>query len=370
MCGRIELVRRLLTWLLTIDSPDEDVRRRGRTLAILAVALIVLIILLVPLVVLGTPTPGVFIILAVGAIAYLIVLALARRGHVTAGGWLIVAMLILGTFSALASSPQQFTSLYFLVLPLLVASLVLRAMQVWIVLAVILIGLGAIVVATPNALSQPTIQTTVFSGALLLGTVALLGFLSGRSTAGALAEAHTARVAAEAAAERLEQANVALEARVGERTAALQGALAEVENRAAAQARLLEENQQQREMIRDLSVPVLPVSTATLVMPLVGTLDSQRLALAQEQALGAIERARARYLALDITGVPLVDSQVAQGLIGVVRAARLLGTEVVLVGVRPEVAQALVGLGIDLRGIRTFSDLHSAIEGVVIGEER
>jgi rsbT co-antagonist protein RsbR len=362
-------MRRLITWLLTIDSPDEDVRRRGRTLAILAVAMIVLVVLVIPLVLLTMPTATVFVILVVGTVGYVIVLALAQRGHVTAGGWLIVAMLILGTISALASAPQQFAGLYFLVLPLLVASLVLRAAQVWIVLAMILIGLGALVVATPNVLSQPTVLTTVFSGALLLVTVALLGFLSGRSTAGALEEARAARVAAEAAAERLEQTNVALEARVGERTSALESALAEVETRAAVQARLLEENQQQREMIRDLSVPVLPVSTATLVMPLVGTLDSQRLALAQEQALGAIERVRARYLALDITGVPLVDSQVAHGLIGVVQAARLLGTEVVLVGVRPEVAQAIVGLGIELRGIRTFSDLQSAIEGVVIGKE-
>jgi rsbT co-antagonist protein RsbR len=363
------LMRRLITWLLRIDSPDEDVRRRGRTLALLAVALIVLILLFIPLVLLTTPTVTVFVILATGAVGYLVVLALARRGQVTSGGWLIVAMLILGTLGALASSPQQFTSLYFLVLPLLVSSLVLRAAQVWAVLALILIGLGAVVVATPNALSVPAIQTTVFGGALLLITVALLGFLSGRSTAGALAEARAARIAAETAAERLEQTNSDLEARVGERTAALQSALGEVETRAAAQARLIEENQQQREMIRDLSVPVLPVSQATLVMPLVGTLDSQRLALAQEQALGAIERARARYLALDITGVPLVDSQVAAGLIGVVQAARLLGTEVVLVGVRPEVAQALVGLGIELRGIRTFSDLQSAIEGIFVEEE-
>jgi rsbT co-antagonist protein RsbR len=59
--------------------------------------------------------------------------------------------------------------------------------------------------------------------------------------------------------------------------------------------------------------------------------------------------------------VPVVDSQVAQGLLQVVAAARLLGAVVVLVGIRPEVAQALVGLGIDMRTIRTFSDLQSAL---------
>jgi rsbT co-antagonist protein RsbR len=103
-------------------------------------------------------------------------------------------------------------------------------------------------------------------------------------------------------------------------------------------------------------------------MPLVGTLDSTRLELTQDLALDAIGRAHARHLVLDITGVPLVDSQVAQGLVSVVQSARLLGSEVVLVGVRPEVAQAIVGLGIDLRGVRTFSDLRSAINGVTKAE--
>jgi rsbT co-antagonist protein RsbR len=66
-------------------------------------------------------------------------------------------------------------------------------------------------------------------------------------------------------------------------------------------------------------------------------------------------------LIIDITGVPVVDTQVAQGLLQVVDAARLLGAEVVLVGIRPEVAQALVGLGVDMHAVRTFSDLQSVL---------
>lgn len=117
----------------------------------------------------------------------------------------------------------------------------------------------------------------------------------------------------------------------------------------------------QRDLIREMSVPVLPISRDTLVMPLVGALDSARLAQIQEQALGRLEATRARRLLLDITGVPVVDSQVAQGLLSVVQAARLLGAEAILVGIRPEVAQAIVGLGLDLGGVRTHSDLHSAL---------
>jgi rsbT co-antagonist protein RsbR len=106
---------------------------------------------------------------------------------------------------------------------------------------------------------------------------------------------------------------------------------------------------------------VLPVSDSTLVMPLVGALDTERLRLLQDQALQAIERAHARTLILDITAVPIVDSPVAQGLIVVVRAARLLGTEVLLVGVRSEVAQAIVGLGLSLPGLQSYNNLQGAL---------
>lgn len=152
-----------------------------------------------------------------------------------------------------------------------------------------------------------------------------------------------------------------LEELVVARTSALQAALGEVESHAANQERLLAENTQQREMIRGLSVPVLPVMSDTLIMPLVGTLDQARLEQMQQQALQAIERSAARRLLLDITGVPFLDSDVAQGLVSVVQAARLLGAEVVLVGIRPEVAQTVVGLGLDLRGMRTFNDLQTAL---------
>src|SRR5262249_60205332 len=115
----------------------------------------------------------------------------------------------------------------------------------------------------------------------------------------------------------------------------------------------------------ELSVPVLPISPTTLVMPLVGAFDETRLHIVQEQALQTIERSAARALVLDITGVPVVDAEVAAGLVGVVRAARLLGAEGVLVGVRPEVAQAIVGLGLPLDNVRTAATLQDGLAGVL-----
>jgi rsbT co-antagonist protein RsbR len=118
--------------------------------------------------------------------------------------------------------------------------------------------------------------------------------------------------------------------------------------------------------MREMSVPVIPISAETLIMPLVGALDSERLLLLQSQALQAVERSSARSLILDITGVPVVDSQVAQGLLAVVQATRLLGAETVLVGVRPEVAQAIVGLGLSLQGMRTSSNLQALLSQSVM----
>jgi rsbT co-antagonist protein RsbR len=142
---------------------------------------------------------------------------------------------------------------------------------------------------------------------------------------------------------------------VAERTTALQAALAEVQARADEQALLLAELEQQRGTIREISVPVIPISATTLVMPLVGALDTARMRQVQEQA---------HHLILDITGVPIVDDQVAKGLLTVMEAARLLGTQVMLVGIRPEVAQAIIGLGLNLQGIYTASDLQSALKHV------
>jgi rsbT co-antagonist protein RsbR len=162
----------------------------------------------------------------------------------------------------------------------------------------------------------------------------------------------------------LRDIRTSLEASVARRTADLRAALSDVESRAEEQARLLGEIAQQRTMLRDLSVPVIPINAHTLVMPLVGALDSDRLRQLQEQSLQALSRTSARNLVLDITGVPIVDTHVAQGLLMTVRSARLLGAEVTLVGIRPEVAQTIVGIGIDLRDVRTFSDLQSALDRV------
>ena len=144
--------------------------------------------------------------------------------------------------------------------------------------------------------------------------------------------------------------------------AELQEILAEMESRAASQARLIAENERQRTTIRDLSVPVLPIGHATMLLPLIGALDAARLEFVRDEALKAIHDSSARTLLIDITGVTMLDEQVANGLIALGQAAGLLGVEVALVGIRAEGAQILAGLNVDLSRLRTYRDLEVALD--------
>jgi rsbT co-antagonist protein RsbR len=125
---------------------------------------------------------------------------------------------------------------------------------------------------------------------------------------------------------------------------------------------------QQDEMIRaqaaalaELSTPLIPISKDIVVMPLIGLLDSQRAQQVMSTLLTGISETGAEVAILDITGVSVVDTQVANGLIRAARAASLLGAEVVLTGIRPDVARTLVGLGADLQDIATRGTLQSGI---------
>jgi rsbT co-antagonist protein RsbR len=152
-----------------------------------------------------------------------------------------------------------------------------------------------------------------------------------------------------------------LEQTIAEQTADLRQALIDAENQAAEQKRLLEENRHQRQALQELSVPLLPVDRQTLVLPLIGNLDDERMQALFDRALGAAERSTIRRLIIDISGVPLIDTQVARGLTQVVRALNLLGTEAIIVGVRPEVAETIVSLGLQFGEVRIFRDLEAAI---------
>jgi rsbT co-antagonist protein RsbR len=119
---------------------------------------------------------------------------------------------------------------------------------------------------------------------------------------------------------------------------------------------------QQLEAIRELSTPVLQLRAGELILPIIGMIDTQRARQITEGLLRAIRANRARVVVMDITGVPAVDSKVANHLLQTVQAARLMGAAVIVTGLSAEVAQTLVTIGVDLSSLNTLSDLQSGIE--------
>jgi PAS domain S-box-containing protein len=113
--------------------------------------------------------------------------------------------------------------------------------------------------------------------------------------------------------------------------------------------------------LAELSTPLIPITDTVMVMPLIGTVDSRRAQQVIDSLLEGVASSRAQTAILDITGVPVVDTQVANALVRAAQSVKLLGAQVVLSGIRPEVAQTLVGLGVDLSGIVTSSTLQSGI---------
>jgi rsbT co-antagonist protein RsbR len=120
--------------------------------------------------------------------------------------------------------------------------------------------------------------------------------------------------------------------------------------------------QRQRDEILELSTPVIQVWDKVLVLPIIGTLDSLRASRLTESLLGRISLEQAEVVILDVSGVPAIDTDVAQHLLKTVEAARLMGTASVLSGVRPETAQAMVHLGIDLGNLRSRTTLKDALQ--------
>lgn len=117
-----------------------------------------------------------------------------------------------------------------------------------------------------------------------------------------------------------------------------------------------------QQVIRRLSTPVITVWEEVLVMPLVGVVDSTRAQQMMEQLLERIAAEEARFVIVDITGVPTVDTAVAEHLLKTTKAARLVGARALLVGISPQVAQTLVRLGVSLGEVATFPDLRSGLD--------
>ncbi|MEM8533388.1 MAG: STAS domain-containing protein [Chloroflexota bacterium] len=162
----------------------------------------------------------------------------------------------------------------------------------------------------------------------------------------------------------LEEVQKTQETLIAERTASLQEALQTVERREAALEQTVTDLQTSQDMVRELSAPIIPVLQGVLVAPLIGSIDSIRATTFQTNVLEMVEAWKAHSVIIDITGVPVVDTHVSQVLLETTDAVRMLGATVSLVGVRPEVAQTIVGLGVDLSAIPSYPDLQAAVQNL------
>ncbi|UQA62084.1 PAS domain-containing protein [Polyangium aurulentum] len=117
----------------------------------------------------------------------------------------------------------------------------------------------------------------------------------------------------------------------------------------------------QAALLSELSTPLLPIHEKVLVMPLIGRIDEGRSRIVMERLLDGVVGHQAETVILDLTGVPVVDAAVATGVLSAARAAELLGTRVILTGIRPELARTIIETGLDLGGVQTFGTLRDGV---------
>lgn len=353
--------------MIRIHHVDEDVQRRGLNIILMAAGLqIIALLLTIYLILAGSLSVRFLISVATSLIIQTIVIVLAWRGFVDLAGGMLVSMAIVGLTGAAFFNNDSLVTPIFLMLPLLMAAAALR--PVWIIVALVgvLTGMG-VIFTIPAPPETAPLRSAIFAviGLMSLFTT-LTGVLIGVGHTHLRRRLHDEIRRADQAKVELQTLNEELDLRVQMQTETLQQTLQELEQQTLRQDQLLKEIAGQREVIRELSLPILPLGREVLVAPLIGALDQERMQQLQSQVLKQVERVRARLLILDVTGVPLIDAHVARGLMDLFQGLRLLGANVVLVGVRPEVAQTIVTLGVRLRDVEVFSDLGSALQRVVI----
>jgi rsbT co-antagonist protein RsbR len=129
--------------------------------------------------------------------------------------------------------------------------------------------------------------------------------------------------------------------------------------------RLTRENQrliaELRDLVEQLSTPILQVGPRVLALPIVGSLDEQRAATITERTLNEVSRTRARHVIIDLTGTSKVDERTARYLVAFTRTTRMLGARCVLCGIRAELVTAMMELGVELDGVVSVRNLHEAL---------
>ena len=358
------MIKRISSWITPVEE-DPELARRGY---------------LLNLVLLGLAIPGFLFGLVsaigwvlglsplVGALAgfgvqpfYLLAYRLGRRGRIRLAAYIPVVAVFLVMVAGSAWVGIGHATLIGYAMVTLTAGILINAPTAMLfvllsTVAYLAVGVAQVAGKLPAAL-PPTATLIADGAALALGLVVLVLFewFSSREMTRLLRQSREAERRAHEYARELEESRVLLEQRVEERTREL--AESSEQLRAAH-----EEQRRLWETMRAMSVPVIPVLNDVIVVPLVGIIDDERADLFMTALLDGLERYRARVAIIDITGVPVVDSLVASYLVQAAQATRLLGAQAILVGLTPDVAEAIVDLGVSLEGLITRADLQSGVE--------
>jgi PAS domain S-box-containing protein len=149
------------------------------------------------------------------------------------------------------------------------------------------------------------------------------------------------------------------------RPVGMRGVTMDISARKAAEESLAELLRERERTIEEVSTPVVPVLEGVLVLPLIGSLDTERTARATQAALAEVTRTSAKVLIIDVTGARVADSRAVANLTSLVQALSLVGAEAYVTGVGAQVARTLVNLGLDLRGLRTYRTLAQALTALL-----
>jgi rsbT co-antagonist protein RsbR len=361
-CRGTAMLRNAIGWIFTTQAADDETQRRAHNVIIIALGMILLAAVLMPLTFIQAEFQAGRIAMVVGITTFTAAILAARSGRVLLGSMMLVTITTLATASAIPAV-DVITTPFYLTLAVMIAGATLRPIQIWIALIGILMALWIGILLPPARLLSTDIgKTAAIGSSFLLMMTALLTFLSSRSTERAIKSAFDARQNAQLAAAETAQANADLEQRVAERTQALSDAYQRERDQSAELRASMELQQTLSQTILDLAMPVIPLDEHMLIVPLIGNIDSIRAAQLLTTVLEQVQRRHARGLILDVTGISVIDTAVAQTLLQVADANRLLGTRTVLVGIRPEVAQTLVTLGVDLQNLLTAASLHEGLD--------
>ncbi|MBP8252310.1 MAG: STAS domain-containing protein [Herpetosiphon sp.] len=363
------MLNKFIRWLDHLNNADPIKQQQARALQIILVVLLGLIFILAFSIFVAPIARIVAIGLFMLSMGLFIVLcyALWLLRHqridqaVITTTMTITLFLIITVFSTGINGSGA--SLFGFSLPLAIAALMSGRRTLWLVLSVSIVGLVAVAV-----IERIAPQYVGFARPRDLNIIGVVGSYTGISMVFALILGYftaTLYQAIHSSVQRereLQAMGDSLEQLVAERTASLQRTLDELEQTTSQQQRLLDLSNQQADVIRAMSVPVIPVGRSKLVVPLIGILNQERMGLIAGRVLDAIQHQSATIVLLDLTGVHALDHAAAVQIRHIIYASQLLGTTIVLVGINPEVAQSFVALGMYDATVPCFGSLAQALE--------